>query len=775
MESGQSVQVSRHSERKDSALSGYGNRKLREDNESSRGNRARTRIRERNRDPDKDQVSDGDQSSASFYSDDYENASLSDRSFSPRSPSPSPHKGARTQRVSNSPVHLTGVRKGVPRRPGPQTIPSQRSSGLRSQSLGKDAPPKDLDLVTKRLLSARLLKISELKNALAELQLRTDELQRENRLLKQLQLRHEKALHRYSDTESEISQLISRHNNETHVLRERLRRSQEKERMAERRCTEADTQLQRCRDQLHKLQQLADDQRLGERDDLARKLTHAQVKVQESERKIKELEKNMDLSTGSFQRQLASERKKTHDAQQETQTLREEINKLCTKLKERERELDTRNIYANRMLRGASKKDLEDSTRKKGGRSSSKAVQTEDGMLSLDFPSPPLAITNGSEFSCDDQADDYLSLKEQQSSDQRQMGAGAQRIQETAREQEEVIARGMAMEDQGREKDRVRERESKSENEKGKVPKQRMNFESELSEEKGTRQRDGRDRDEEDRKRRSEWQTEERKVKEPQLSEQEIQANQERVEEDRRRKDQLLAKMREIDMQAQVQDSRFFHDETERDRNPPQEHVEEERIRKDQLLAKMREINVEAQAQESSFFQDETRTPPRNQNTSIFSFTEPHEYLSTSKTGKRGTALRSQITNQDLDLTFGSYAPSFGKPAPRAGLGRRSPSQTVDQLSGDENGAMDLSGLAKEKKSDLLQQLFGSSVLSAPHVSPSKMELLNSPSTISSSSGRRKERETPNKLKKTTLHVSESGPAVRAITTLDDDIEEVTL
>ncbi|KAK3547714.1 hypothetical protein QTP86_028246, partial [Hemibagrus guttatus] len=834
MESEQSVQVSNHGDRKDSALSGYGNRKLREDNESSRGNRARTRIRDRKRDPDKDQMSDGDQSSASFYSDDYENASLSDRSISPRSPSPSLHRGARTQRVSNSLVHQTGttmciyththteasrggeaqaslshgkrvpkpgvvgaaqrflgtgVRKSVPRRPGPQTLPSQRSSGLRSQSLGKDAPPKDLDLVTKRLLSARLLKISELKNALAELQLRTDELQRENRLLKQLQLRHEKALHRYSDTESEISQLISRHNNETHVLRERLRRSQEKERMAERRCAEADAQLQRCRDQLHKLRQLADDQHLGERDELARKLAHTQVKVQESERRVKELEKNMELSTGSFQRQLASERKKTHDAQQESRTLQEEISKLSAKLKERERELDARNIYANRMLRGASKKDLEDSIRRKGGsRSSSKAVQTEDRMLSLDFPSPPLAITNGSEFSCDDQADDYLSLKasnstltvaqELQSSEQRQTGAEAQRIQETAREQEVVIARGMALEEQGREKDRIRERERKSENENGeKGQKQSANFEMDLIEEKGMRQRDGRDRDEEDRKRRSEWQTEEEKSKEPHLSEQEIQANQERAEEERRRKDRLFAKMREIDMQAQAQDSSLFQDKTERARTPPQEHAEEERRRKDQLLARMCEIYVEGQAQDFSLFQDKkerARTPPRNQNTSIFNFTEPREYLSTSNTGKRGTALRSQKTNQDLDLTFGSYAPSFGKPTPRAGLGHRSPSQTVDQLSGDENGGMDLSGLAKEKKSDLLQQLFGSSVLSAPHVSPSKMELLNSPSTISSSR-RGRDTETLNKLKKTTLHVSESGPAVRAITTLDDDIEEVTL
>lgn len=108
LESEQSVQVS-HGDQKDLALSGYRNKKLREDNESSRGNRARTRTQERSRDPDKDQMSDGEQSSASFYSDDYENASLSDRSFSPRFPSPSSHRGARTQRKSSSPVHQTGM------------------------------------------------------------------------------------------------------------------------------------------------------------------------------------------------------------------------------------------------------------------------------------------------------------------------------------------------------------------------------------------------------------------------------------------------------------------------------------------------------------------------------------------------------------------------------------------------------------------------------------------------------------------------------------------
>lgn len=76
-------------------------------------------------------------------------------------------------------------RRGVsrPTRPGAQPLLYRR--GVRSQS--KDCtPPKDLDLVTKKVLSARLLKISELQNALAELQQSTEELQKENRILRQV-------------------------------------------------------------------------------------------------------------------------------------------------------------------------------------------------------------------------------------------------------------------------------------------------------------------------------------------------------------------------------------------------------------------------------------------------------------------------------------------------------------------------------------------------------------------------------------------------------------
>lgn len=74
--------------------------KYQKDIEGSSGDRARTTTR----DPDRDRCSDGERSSASFYSDDYENASHSDQSLSP-----SPHRRGRSRRVSSSPLHRAGT------------------------------------------------------------------------------------------------------------------------------------------------------------------------------------------------------------------------------------------------------------------------------------------------------------------------------------------------------------------------------------------------------------------------------------------------------------------------------------------------------------------------------------------------------------------------------------------------------------------------------------------------------------------------------------------
>uniref|UniRef100_A0A8C1QCA3 Lebercilin LCA5 n=1 Tax=Cyprinus carpio TaxID=7962 RepID=A0A8C1QCA3_CYPCA len=704
--------------------------KYRKDIESSVGDQARTRTRDPAGDPDRDRCSDGERSSPSFYSDDYENVSHSDRSLLP-SASPSPQRRGRSRRVSSSPLHRAGVRKGVSRRLPPHSHhPQQRSGDIRSQTLSKDAPSKEVDPVTKRMLSARLLKINELKNALSELRLHADELQRENRLLRQMQLRQEKALHRYNDTDSEISQLLSRHNNETHVLRERLRRSQESQRTAERSLRETDTQLQRCRSQLQKLQQLADDQNLGEREELSRKLTYTQSKLQESERRVKELEKNMELSSGSFQRQLANERKRTHDAQQEVKALQEEVERLCTKLKEKEKELDSRNIYANRMLKASSRKEAENGSKRKGrSKSHYTAVQTEDRTSSLDFPSPPPALTN--ELPHDDQTDDYLSLKDQQGREQSPREAKEWKIQEFWREREKE--RDMESEMvRTREKEREEEGMLLKEKERQRLDQQQSSNQKNSKGNRGRKITGHRCHPAVSVK--NKW------------TNLKIQAvNQESAEEEHQRKEQLLFKMREIDMQTQGQDSDFFSDDTGSVRSPPQ-------------LSEQRN------------------------HSGIFKSTEPKENTNTLVSGRRAGGLRTHGPSEDLNLAFGSYAPSFGKSAPRAGLGARNANQPPREL--DEG--LDLGGLVKERKSNLMQQLFGASATPPPSDPSSRMEILSPPLTSQFPSGpvggRRRDTDTPNGLNisslpnnRSTLHVSESRPAVRAITSFDDDIEEVTL
>ncbi|TRY87019.1 hypothetical protein DNTS_009123 [Danionella cerebrum] len=685
----------------ESSLRSEKSESFRKDTECSSGDRAQRKSRE------SDHCSDGGRSSGSFYSEDYDNVSHSDRSLSP-----SPRRRERSRRISSSPLQRTGVRKGITRRPPPHSHhPQQRSTAIRSQSLSKDAPSKDLDVVTKRMLSARLLKINELKNALSELRLHADELQRENRLLRQLQLRHEKALNRYNDTESEISQLLARHNNETHVLRERLRRSQEKQRTAERSLRETDTQLQRCRNQIQKLQQLADDHSLGEREELARKLTFTQSKLQDSERRVKELEKNLELNTGSFQRQLASERRKTHDVQQEVNALQEEVEKLCTKLKEKEKELDARNIYANRIHKNSSRREIESSNIRKGASScSTKAVQTEDRTSSLDFPSPPPALTNGP--LPDDQTDEYLSLKDQQR-EHRPRESKEWKIQEFWREREKE-----------RDTEVVIESEKETAKETTRLDREEEDWRTGLSKSQ---------RDEDPLKLHELEQNEGKHL--------EIQGfNQE----ERQRKEQLLAKMREIDLQTQGQDSDFFSDDTGSVRSPPR-------------LSEQRNHN------------------------GIFKFTEPEDTHAFGSS-RRGGGLQAQALNEDLDLAFGSYAPSFGKSTPRGGLVM----QSKHPQPREPDEGLDLGGFVKEKKSNLMQELFGTTA-SPPQLEPSrKMEVLSPPGTTQLPSGqyggRRRDTDTPNginasslSMSRSSLQVSESRPVVRAITSFDDDIEEVTL
>ncbi|XP_042359429.1 lebercilin isoform X2 [Plectropomus leopardus] len=774
------------STKKDSRASSLQKHKNKFEGDKDVSAESRSKTRTWRSDPDRDQISDGEgrRSSESFYSEDYENDSPSEGSLTPysqsRTPSPTLHRGVRAKRFSNSPLYKTGGvgRRGVsrPQRPGGQPLTQHHRRGVRSQSK-ESTPPKDLDLVTKRMLSARLLKINELRNSLAELQQRTDELQKENRVLRQLQVRQEKALQRYDDTESEISQLLSRHNNETHVLRERLRRTQERERAAERRMKDSEEQLQRSRATIARLKKLVDQRELGARDELSRRLEEEKTRAQEAERKIKELERSIELSNSSYQRQLAAERKKTISAQEEIRTLQEELERLTNKLKEKERELDAMNIYANRMIKPPVRKDADSVTKRKvPSRSSAKAVQTKDRASSLDFPTPPPAISDNNEYS-EQAPDEYLSLKELD---------GVDRQAKT--EDRPQKGEQQKMRDGEKEKELVKEKE--------KEEKPKLSQELNVLEEKAKALRDGweKKKEEEDRKKTSLLvnQEEENNRKRGHVQEevdrwnQEALANQHALAEARRKKDQLLAKMREIDRQD----------------HGPQDNIFAE--------------SSPSEANKTANNHSSPRLPEqRTHNSAIFNLTESEESASfragsgcgdggrrrsgleggAVTTGMGRRALRTQISSDDL--AFGSYAPSFGHSTSRGSSGFPPPPPKEDRDSALEAiGIFSLRGMetekdkdtergaGKERKSSLMQQLFGAVATPAgDSVSTSnKMEVLSSPPTTNGVRSRRdgllsfnSGSSTPPASSLNALNVADNRPAIRAIASFDDDIEELTL
>ncbi|XP_049989918.1 lebercilin-like protein, partial [Alexandromys fortis] len=145
---------------------------------------------------------------------------------------------------------------------------------------------KRRDAMTHRILSARLHKIKELKNELADTRRKLEATATENQILKQLQLRHAKAIGRYVSSQDSLPQVTVRHQNEVRSLRQLLRKSQEKERAVARKLRETDSELLRTRDALQALQKLSEDKSLAEREELTHRLTVLTAKMEANDKKI---------------------------------------------------------------------------------------------------------------------------------------------------------------------------------------------------------------------------------------------------------------------------------------------------------------------------------------------------------------------------------------------------------------------------------------------------------------------------------------------------------
>ncbi|XP_075718171.1 lebercilin [Rhinoderma darwinii] len=564
---------------------------MKDDQDMARRDRAKTRSN-RDRSPDIDKSSD------SYYSDDYENTTYgSDRSPTPSSKAMSPRAKKAGYKVrSVTPVHNRGIKKVNTKFSSSKKAPRW---GFRSQSLNKESPPKDIDVVTKRVLSARLLKINELRNEVSELQMKLEESQKENKALKRLQFRQEKALNKFEDTENEVSQLISRHSNESRTLKERLRKTQERERITEKRLKDTEEELYKANVALKKLKQLSENKHLAEREELAKKVDLLEIRLDDRERRVKELEKNIELTQSSFQRQMIGEKKKVHDIQEDNKVLQEEIQRLTQKLRDKERELDAKNIYAFRLSKPPPKRDTEITPRKKGmNHSVNIGVQTNDYASWLDFPPPPPPPLVPTEDKLESEQEVLDNLA-------KQLKEEAERIKREKQEAEMLK----------REREQAQRKQDQEE-------KLNRNREQKILEDKARKLRDEWENEEFERKRKEDLLKEEKAVREG------IDGN----EEERLKKELLLAKMFEIDREKQ---DPFYPDHSKPAPTP--------------LVDTSLKIETTDTKHKTYMFSEPTEK--------LFNGLPVHG----GHEPKRDVQSHKNTVDTNGDFTFGSYTPSFGR------------------------------------------------------------------------------------------------------------------
>ncbi|NWV46159.1 LCA5L protein, partial [Daphoenositta chrysoptera] len=234
---------------------------------------------------------------------------------------------------------------------GGKKWPAPKPSCLNSSfvTLHSGVVHQDKNATAQRISSARLHKIKELKNEVVDLQRKMEAWSLENQALKELNRRHAKAIGRYSNAESHLQGLLAGHQNELKDLRKLLKMSQEAEKNTARQLKKAEAELRKTKGDLKTLLVLSEDKALAEREELNYRLSVLSEMLEAKDERIQSLEMQLKLNNSSFSRQLASESKKLLEAGMITKNLLLEIQIVHQKIKEKDRQLYIKNIYANRM------------------------------------------------------------------------------------------------------------------------------------------------------------------------------------------------------------------------------------------------------------------------------------------------------------------------------------------------------------------------------------------------------------------------------------------
>lgn len=215
------------------------------------------------------------------------------------------------------------------------------------------SPPKNKhklkkDSIASHMLIAKQQELNDLQNDLFHAKQRLANAEKENKLLKTLQRRQDKAIRKFETAENDIPRLISRNFEDQRVLKTRLRRTQETKRELETKLNENSEEMLKMEGVLRRLKRMVYDKNLGERSELSKQLNDAENNFTRAERRIKELDRKLELSINNCTRQLNTERQKHKETRERLELLHQEYLDTDAKLKEKERALNVSNIYTLR-------------------------------------------------------------------------------------------------------------------------------------------------------------------------------------------------------------------------------------------------------------------------------------------------------------------------------------------------------------------------------------------------------------------------------------------
>ncbi|XP_017777330.1 PREDICTED: lebercilin [Nicrophorus vespilloides] len=197
----------------------------------------------------------------------------------------------------------------------------------------KSCLSKNHNVVRERVMSAKLVRLRNLQSQLNDANYHLMELAKENRALKTLQRRQDRALNSYEGINADLPRLIKSHEEDNRILTERNRTLRKTIKELNEQIKIKDEELNSIRDQLKHLTMLSRDKHLGEREKLKEQLEDAKEQNRKYETEINMLHRKHMLELKNSKQRINLEIAKNKSTQRELSQALSEIDKLSNENK----------------------------------------------------------------------------------------------------------------------------------------------------------------------------------------------------------------------------------------------------------------------------------------------------------------------------------------------------------------------------------------------------------------------------------------------------------